>query len=52
MYVYILYFRTIAIDGAVPSLLIHGLCLLYALLAFVVGRWVFKRKEDRFIFYF
>ncbi len=52
VYVYILYFRTIAIDGAVPSLLIHGLCLLYALLAFVVGRWVFKRKEDRFIFYF
>lgn len=52
VYVFIKYFRTIAIDGRVPSLLIHGLCLLYALLFFVIGRTVFKRKQDRFIFYY
>ena len=52
VYVYILYFRTVSIDGAVPSLLIHGLCIGYALIAMVLGYTVFKRNEKRFIFYF
>lgn len=52
VYIYILYFRTVTIDGMIPSPGIHMLALLYAVLALAVGTLVFKRKEDRFIFYF
>lgn len=52
VYVYITYFRQIAIDGTIPSLLIHGLALLYAIVALVIGGYVFRKYEDRFIYYY
>lgn len=52
VYVYILYFRTVTIDQAIPSATVHLLALVYAVLAMALGMFLFKRKEDRFIFYF
>ena len=51
MYHYITFARTCIIDGVSPqpALFIH--CLLSAVIVFVLGILVFKRNEDRFIFY-
>ncbi len=51
VYVYIKYFRTIIIDGSVPSLELHALALGYALLAFGIGALIYKRKNHRFLYY-
>lgn len=52
VYVYITYFREIVIDGIIPSPLIHLLALLYPLLMLLVGTFVFRRFQDRFIYYY
>ena len=52
VYVYITYFRQVALEGRVPSAGLHGLAVLYALLALGIGLWVFKKQEDKFVFYF
>lgn len=52
VYIYITYFRQVVIDGSIPSLLIHVLALLYPLLALLIGGYVFKHFEDRFIYYY
>ena len=52
IYVYIKYFRMIVIDGVIPSLQYHGLCLGYALLAAVIGAVFYKRYNRRFVYYF
>lgn len=52
VYIYITYFRQVVIEGSVPSLLIHLLALIYPLLALTVGAYVFRRFEDRFIYYY
>ncbi len=48
---YILYFRTIVIQNAVPSLLLHALCGLYAFLAILIGAMCYKRYNYRFLYY-
>lgn len=52
VYIYITYFRQIIIDGSIPSLLIHVLALLYPLLMLLIGGYVFRHLEDRFIYYY
>jgi len=51
IYVYIKYFRTIVIDGVVPSAAYHGLCMLYALLFFGIGSWIYKKFNHEFVYY-
>lgn len=51
VYVFILYFRTIIIDGAIPSTLIHLLILGYAVLALGIGCWMYKKFNHRFLYY-
>ena len=51
LYVFITYFRTVVIDGAVPSLWIHGLLLLYTGIALGIGCWMYKKYNHRFLYY-
>ena len=51
LYCYITYLRTIVIDGSVPSLLLHGLVLGYALLFAVIGGLMYKKKNHKFLYY-
>lgn len=43
--------RTITIGGAVPELAQWGACLLCALVPLVLGWWIFRRNEDKFVFH-
>lgn len=51
VYVYITYFRQIVIDGMIPSVGLHALCLGYAALALVIGAVIYKRKNHSFLYY-
>ena len=51
IFTYIQYFRSVVIDGTVPSLTFHAICGFYALAAFVIGSWVYKRYNYRFVYY-
>lgn len=51
IYAYIQYFRLISIDHTIPSIEINLLVAFYAVLALGIGWWVFRKKEDRFVFY-
>lgn len=52
VYCMIKYFRTVVIDGNIPSAQYHGLCLLYALFFFGIGCLFYKKYNQKFIFYF
>lgn len=51
VYCYIAYFRSIVIDGAIPSGEFHFLCLGYALAAFLVGCLIYKKNNHKFLYY-
>lgn len=51
IYVFITYFRTIVIDAAIPSMTIHLLILLYTSLALLIGCWMYKKYNRRFLYY-
>lgn len=51
VYVYIRYFRKIVIEGTVPSLWFHLIAAGYALIAFAVGFFIYKRKNHSFLYY-
>lgn len=51
VYVYIKYFRTIVIDGVVPSPAYHLLCLFYALFYLTCGMLVYKKYNHSFLYY-
>ncbi len=51
IYVYIKYFRVIVIDGKIPSLQYHGLCIFYALLFTLIGGFIYKKCDHRFLYY-
>ena len=51
LYVYISYFRSIVLDGVIPSLGIHALCGGYALLAFALGCFMYRRYNQEFLYY-
>jgi ABC-2 type transport system permease protein len=43
--------RTIVIGGTFPGLAQLGACLLCAVLPLLLGMWVFRRNEDKFVFH-
>ena len=51
VYVYIKYFRIIVIDNAFPSLQYNLLAVGYALLAFAIGAFIYKRFNHKFLYY-
>ena len=51
LYHYITYIRTIILDGAVPSLAEHAYCIAFAVFFLALGALVFKKLQNRFIFY-
>lgn len=51
VYAYIRYFRKIVLEGAIPSLWFHAAAFGYALLAFLIGCWIYKKKNHSFLYY-
>ncbi len=51
IYVYITYIRHIVLDGYIPGLATHGLCLLYAVLALGIGALIYKKYNYKFMYY-
>lgn len=51
LYVYITFIRESVIYGKTPDLILWGLCLLYAVIALLVGLYFYKRYNYKFIYY-
>ncbi|MBP1579172.1 MAG: ABC transporter permease [Oscillospiraceae bacterium] len=51
VYVYIRYFRTIIIDGNIPTLGLHIIAAVYAALVLGIGALVYKKKNYKFLYY-
>ncbi len=51
IYCYIKYFRIVVLDGNIPSLSFHMLCAFYAFLVFVIGTYVYKKYNHKFLYY-
>lgn len=51
IYVYIKYFRLIVIDGAFPSLQYNVLAALYAIIAMAIGFLIYRKNNQRFLYY-
>lgn len=51
IYVIIKYFRVIVIDASIPSLGFHLLMAAYALIAFGIGAWMYKKYNHKFLYY-
>jgi len=51
IYVYISYFRTIVIKQAIPDLTIHILAFAYAAVALLAGARMYKKYNQRFLYY-
>lgn len=51
VYCYIKYFRTLVIDGNIPSFNFHLICLEYALIAIFIGSYIYKKYNTKFLYY-
>lgn len=51
VYCYISYFRQIVIEGMIPSLELHLLCIGYALVFLVLGMFMYHRYNYKFLYY-
>ncbi len=51
IYLYIRYFRKIVLEGTVPTLQFHLLALGYAVAAFAIGAFIYKKKNHSFLYY-
>ena len=51
VYCYIKYFRCIVLDGEIPSLQYHLLCLFYAVVMLVIGGYIYKKYNHKFLYY-
>ena len=51
LFVYISYFRSIVLDGVIPSMRCHVLCAAYALIAFFLGCMMYRRYNQEFLYY-
>lgn len=51
LYLFIRYFRKIVIDGAVPTPQYHLLMLVYTVLAFGAGCYMYKKYNHEFLYY-
>lgn len=51
VYTYINYFRLVVIHNSIPSLQYHLLCAGYAVILFLLGFWIYRRKNYKFLYY-
>ena len=51
VYAFIKYFRLVVIDGAIPSFAFHMLLLLYATVFLLIGSVVYKKNNQKFLYY-
>lgn len=51
VYCNIKYIRCIVIDGDIPSLALHGLLLLYAIMILFIGALIYKKNNTKFLYY-
>jgi ABC-2 type transport system permease protein len=51
VYLYITYFRSVVIDGTIPSLAFHALCGAYALAFLALGLLIYKKYNAKFLYY-
>ncbi len=51
LYYYVTYFRSVVIDGVIPSLAYHGVMLGVSLLLFTIGCWMYKKYNYKFLYY-
>lgn len=51
VYIYIKYLRLIVLNGEIPSLGYHLLCLGYALIAVLLGGYIYKKYNHMFLYY-
>lgn len=51
VYVYIRYLRKIVLEGTIPTVQFHLIALGYAVLAFGIGAWIYKKKNHNFLYY-
>ncbi|MCM1529232.1 MAG: ABC transporter permease [Alistipes sp.] len=51
VYVYITYFRHIVIDGYIPGIATHILCIGYAFAALGIGMLIYKKNNYKFMYY-
>lgn len=51
VYLYIRYFRKIVLDSVIPSVWFHLLGAAYAIVVFVVGAYIYKKKNHQFLYY-
>lgn len=51
IYVYIRYFRKIVIDSVIPTPQFHLIAIAYALLAFGIGSYMYKKYNHKFLYY-
>jgi ABC-2 type transport system permease protein len=51
IYCNIKYIRIIVIEGTMPSLLFHGLLLLYSVVILGIGLVIYKTQNTKFLYY-
>lgn len=51
LYLYIRYFRKIVLEGDIPTLQFHLLAAAFALIAFGIGAYMYKRNNHEFLYY-
>ncbi len=51
LYLYIRYFRKIVLEGTIPTPQFHLLALAYAVGAFVIGAYMYRRYNHEFLYY-
>lgn len=51
MYYYVDYLRQVVLYGTVPDIRSNMICLFFSAFFFIVGFFVFKKKQDRFILF-
>ena len=51
LYLYVTYFRDVVIAGTIPSLAFHVYTLVYSLIFFAIGCWMYKKYNYKFLYY-
>lgn len=51
LYLYVTYFRNIVIEGFIPSIVFHVYTLVYSLIFFAIGCWMYKKYNYKFLYY-
>lgn len=51
LYSFITYFRSIILEGSVPSIMTHLIILGYTIVVFLIGCLIYKKKNHEFLYY-